>query len=197
MTGYFHAKTGVKYADEVTQELFDEFIFSEIEAGKKNNSLNSRIRGLRVFFKFCAEREYMKPIAPKLMKTDVEVKEPYTDAELQRLLKKPVSNRWAEWRTWASINYLLATGNRIGTIVQMKVGDINFEEILNYLYCAKFRHICDSPIVSGIVYQQANNREKIPSYFIHFEFWYIEVFLFVCYTPSQRGLRCFRGGHLR
>ena len=123
-TDYFQAKTGVKYADEVTQELFDEFIFSEIEAGKKINSLNSRIRGLRVFFKFCAEREYMKPIAPKLMKADVEVKEPYTEAELQRLLKKPVSNRWAEWRTWASINYLLATGNRIGTIVQMKVGDL-------------------------------------------------------------------------
>ena len=49
---------------------------------KKINSLNSRIRGLRVFFKFCAEREYMKPISPKLMKTDVEVKEPYTEAEL-------------------------------------------------------------------------------------------------------------------
>ena len=67
-TDYFQAKTGVKYADEVTQELFDEFIFSETEAGKKIDSLNSRIQGLRVFFKFCTEREYMKPIAPKLMK---------------------------------------------------------------------------------------------------------------------------------
>ena len=34
---------GVKYADEVTQELFDEFILSEIDAGKKINSLNSRM----------------------------------------------------------------------------------------------------------------------------------------------------------
>ena len=81
----------------------------------------------------------MKPIAPKLMKTDVEVKEPYTEAELHRLLKKPVSNRWAEWRTWASINYLLATGNRIGTIVQMKVGDINFEEMTIFMRQVKNR----------------------------------------------------------
>ncbi len=59
---YFHGKTGVKYADEITQEVFDEFIFNELEAGKKTSSLNTRIRGLRVFFTFCAEREYMRPI---------------------------------------------------------------------------------------------------------------------------------------
>ena len=46
------------------------FIYNELEAGKKTSSLNTRIRGLRVFFSFCAEREYMKPIRPKLMKVD-------------------------------------------------------------------------------------------------------------------------------
>ena len=63
-TDYFQAKTGVKYISDVTQEVFDEFILSEMDAGKKVSSLNTRTRGLRVFFKFCAEREYMKPIAP-------------------------------------------------------------------------------------------------------------------------------------
>ena len=37
--------------------LFENFIVSELDAGKKITSLNSRIRGVRVFFKFCAERE--------------------------------------------------------------------------------------------------------------------------------------------
>ena len=46
-TDYFQAKTGVKYVSEVTQELFGEFIFNEIEAGKK---INSSIPG----FKVCA-----------------------------------------------------------------------------------------------------------------------------------------------
>ena len=184
-TDYFQAKTGVKYADEVTQELFDEFIFSEIEAGKKINSLNSRIRGLRVFFKFCAEREYMKPIAPKLMKADVEVKEPYTEAELQRLLKKPVSNRWAEWRTWASINYLLATGNRIGTIVQMKVGDINFEEMTIFMRQVKNRrqqYIPLSPALKAVLSDYLKTWE-----------WTKDDYLF----PSQDGgalnIRSFQG----
>ena len=91
---YFHGKTGVKYIDEVKQETFDDFIFNELEAGKKTSSLNTRIRGLRVFFSFCAEREYMKPVNLKLMKVDEEIKEPYTEAELRKLLKKPASNRW-------------------------------------------------------------------------------------------------------
>ena len=73
---YFHGKTAVKYMDEITQEVFETFILNELEAGKKQTSLNTRIRGLRVFFSFCAEREYMKPVTLKLMKVDEEIKEP-------------------------------------------------------------------------------------------------------------------------
>ena len=70
---YFHMQTKARYVDEITQERFDDFIIGELDKGKKVTSLNSRIRGLRVFFSFCAEREYMKPIAPKLMKADEEI----------------------------------------------------------------------------------------------------------------------------
>ncbi len=55
---YFHACVPVQYVDEVSQDVFENFIVSELDAGKKITSLNSRIRGLRVFFKFCAEREW-------------------------------------------------------------------------------------------------------------------------------------------
>ena len=77
---YFHACVPVQYVDEGSQDVFENFIVSELDAGKKVTSLNSRIRGLHVFFKFCAEREYMKPISPKLMKEDETIKEPYPDA---------------------------------------------------------------------------------------------------------------------
>ena len=55
---YFHACVPVQYVDAVSQDVFENFIVSELDAGKKITSLNSRIRGLRVFFKFCAEREW-------------------------------------------------------------------------------------------------------------------------------------------
>ena len=76
---YFHANVPLRFVGQITQEVFDNFIFQQLEQGKKVSSLNTRIRGLRVFFKFCAEQEYMKPISPKLMKADEEIKEPCYD----------------------------------------------------------------------------------------------------------------------
>ena len=61
------------------------------------------------------------------MKEDKEIKEPYTDDELTKLLRKPRSTRWAEWRTWASENYLLATGNRASTALNVKISNIDFD----------------------------------------------------------------------
>lgn len=126
---YFRSKVSVKYADEITQEVFEGFLLQELDAGKKVTSLNSRIRGLRVFFNFCTEREYMKPISVKLMKEEETIKETYTDAELLRLLKRPESNSWVEWRTWAAVNYLVATGNRASTVINIKISDVDFDEM--------------------------------------------------------------------
>ncbi len=102
---YFIEHIKKRYVHEVTIDVFEDFLAEELEGGKKITSLNSRIRGLRVFFKFCAEREYMQPLTIKLMKEDESIKEPYTDAELAKLLRRPNNNSWTEWRTWAVISY--------------------------------------------------------------------------------------------
>ena len=181
---YFHGKSGVRYVDEITQEVFDDFIFSELEAGKKTSSLNTRIRGLRVFFSFCAEREYMKPIHPKLMKVDKEIKEPYTDAELKRLLKKPESNRWAEWRNWAAINYLISTGNRLSTITNLKIEDINFEEMTIHLKQVKNRHQQFVPLSPAL-------KEVLLDYLKTWE-WKRSDFLFPTYEGKSLKVRSFQ-----
>ena len=181
---YFHGKTPVKYIDEVTQTVFDDFILNEMEAGKKTNSLNTRIRGLRVFFKFCAEREYMKPIYPKLMKADEEIKEPYTEAELKRLLKKPISNRWAEWRTWAAINYLISTGNRASTVINMKISDINFDEMTIHLKQVKNRHQQLVPLSPAL-------KEVLSDYLITWN-WTPDDYLFPSNEGSSLNIRSFQ-----
>ena len=136
---YFRTCVPVQYVDEVSHDVYENFIVSELDAGKKITSLNSRIRGLRVFFKFCAEREYMEPITLKLMKEDETIKEPYTEAEPRRLLKRPEGNSWVEWRTWASINYLISTGNRASTLLNVKIADVDFENMTIRLVKTKNR----------------------------------------------------------
>lgn len=137
---YFFSTAGTfKYVDEVTQQVYEDWLVSLIDMGKKITSLNTRIRGLRVFFKFCAEREYMSALEISLMKEDAEEKEPYTDAELAKLLKKPESNKWVEWRMWCAVNYLIATGNRVGTVISLRVKDIDFEKGFIFLRLMKNR----------------------------------------------------------
>lgn len=136
---YFFSRIESRYIHEVTIDVYEAFLAGELENGKKTTSLNTRIRGLRVFFKFCAERNYMEPLTIKLMKEDESIKEPYTDAELAKLLRRPHSNSWTEWRTWAIINYLVGTGNRASTVINLRVKDIDFENMTIFLTKLKNR----------------------------------------------------------
>lgn len=186
---YFHNKVPVKYIDDLTQEAFDDFLFNELEEGKKVISLNTRIRGLRVFFKFCVEREYMEPIEAKLMKTEETIKEPYTDAELRRLLKRPKSNRWTEWRTWASINYLIATGNRASTVLNIKISDINFDDMTIHLRKVKNRRQQIVPLSPAL-------KEILSDYLKTWE-WTEDDYLFPSNEGKQLGLHSFQGSIAR
>lgn len=73
------------YADELTKEKVDELIDHELDKGNKVGAINTRIRGLRVFIHFCAEREYLDDFKYPLMKMDQEQKEPYITKKEDRL----------------------------------------------------------------------------------------------------------------
>lgn len=125
---YFQKITEVTYLDEITDKLYEDFILHEMDKGNKMTAVNCRTRGLRVFLRFCAKREYMELITIPMMKVDETFKDPYTDDELQRLLKRPATTEsFVEWRCWAAINTFLATGIRANTLVNLKIGDLNFE----------------------------------------------------------------------
>ena len=124
---YFQRSIPVESVREVTREVMEDFIDHEMQKGNRITAINTRLRGLRVFFRFCQEREYMGDIGLKLLKEDETIKEPYTDAELQRLLKQPESDKWTEWRNWAAVNTFLATGIRANTLVNIRICDVDFE----------------------------------------------------------------------
>ena len=135
---YFQKITEVTYLDEITDKLYEDFILHEMDKGNKMTAVNCRTRGLRVFLRFCAKREYMELIHIPMMKEDETFKEPYTDAELQTLLKQPTSDSFVEWRCWAAINTFLATGIRASTLVNLRIGDVDFEH--NTIHLAKLKN---------------------------------------------------------
>ena len=112
---------------KVTYETIEDYIVHIKSTGISQMYVVTRIRQLRAFFYFCMEREYLRPFKIQLPKVDEVIKEPYTTKELEKLIRKPATTSWVEWRSWALTNYLLSTGNRISTALNVKVSDIDFE----------------------------------------------------------------------
>lgn len=117
----------IKYVDEINTEVIERFIGKLMDRGNKVTAINARLRAVFVFLRYCFEQEYLEAFPISLIKEDETLKEPYTEAELQKLLKQPQTSSWAEWRTWAVINLLVATGVRASTVVNIKISDVDFE----------------------------------------------------------------------
>lgn len=97
-------------------------------------SINHYLRDLRTFLNWCFNEGYIdEKIDVKLNKGQEEIIEVYEEEEIQRLIEKPKKGAsFVEWRTWAIVCWILGTGNRIDTIINVKMGDVHFgrDEIL-------------------------------------------------------------------
>lgn len=113
----------------VTSDTIDDYILWLRENTEANDiSINSYLRSVRAFLYYCMECNYIPSFKIRLIKAEKKIKETYTDEELMRLLKKPDINNctFTCYKTWVFENYLLATGNRISTALDLHIGDINF-----------------------------------------------------------------------
>ena len=117
---------------EVTSETVSEYILHIQQGEISQTYVATKLRQLRAFLYFCMEREYLNKFTVQIPKADEVIKEPYTQKELEKLIKKPTSSSWVEWRCWAMVNYFLATGNRLSTVLNIKIQDIDFRN--NYLW---------------------------------------------------------------
>ena len=102
---------------------------------KKEHNVNdvsvvSYLRSVRAFLYYCMECNYTTSFKIHLPKCNKEIKEIYTDEQLEKLLKKPDTNTcsFTEYKTWVFENYLIATGNRLSTALNVQIRDLNFED---------------------------------------------------------------------
>ena len=125
---FYGENTDIK---NITSDTVDDFILWLRDNNKCNDiTINSYLRSLRAFLYYCMECNYIEHFKVKLIKAEKKVKETYTDEELERLLKKPDTDNcsFSEYKTWVFENYLIGTGNRISTALDVQIGDINFAD---------------------------------------------------------------------
>lgn len=92
------------------------------------SSCNHYIRDIRAFLNWAKKREYIQEdIELRELRKQEEPPKFFKDEDVEKLLEKPrARDSFVEWRTWAIVNTVLATGARASTICEMRITDIDF-----------------------------------------------------------------------
>ena len=95
-----------------------------------DQSIATYARQVRTVLNFFMERGYLGYFKIILPKAEEKVKETYTQREMERLLEKPdlKTCRFSEYRNWVILNYITATANRISTVINLRIYDLDFED---------------------------------------------------------------------
>ncbi len=138
---------------DMTQKTVDKFV---INYKKKSNANSQTIytyaRDLKTMLNFFMRMEYINRFKIKLPKVDKKAIETYSDAELKILLKKPNLKKctFVEYRDWTIINFLLSTGVRSNSLINIKIKDLDFDNEVVSINVTKNRKILIIPLNTTI-----------------------------------------------
>lgn len=114
----------------VNNDMFKKWTIDMLERDIKPTSINRYLRDCKVFFNWCINNAllFVPELKIDMVKGQEDPIKCFSDEDLALILQKPLcKNDFIEWRTWTIINWVLATGNRAGTVVELHIGDIDFK----------------------------------------------------------------------
>ena len=110
--------------------MFIEWTNAMRDEGLKAATINHNLSDMRSFMYWCMDesRQYIDHFRIKLIKVQEEMPKDYTVEEVKALLRKPERKaRFTEWRTWAICCFVVGTGARLGTLVDIRMKDIDLK----------------------------------------------------------------------
>ncbi|MDT8715229.1 tyrosine-type recombinase/integrase [Clostridium sp. 19966] len=121
---------GIERPIDFTEDDLKDYIDFLRENANKTSSINIRLRALRSFYNYLFENEYMtKKLKIKQLKEDKEIIETFTQEQIKKMLIKPaIKGSLAIYRDYITILTLLGTGVRLNSLVNIRIGDIDFEK---------------------------------------------------------------------
>ena len=126
----------------INSDTIDDFIvWVRNEYNVNDISTNSILRTVRAFSYYCMANGYIVRFKVHIPKATKKMKETYSDYELSLLLKKPNKKEctFTEFKIWTFENFLIGTGVRLSTALDIKIKDIKFDENLIFLGQTKNR----------------------------------------------------------
>lgn len=116
---------------DITPSHFYSWINSLKLDQVKETSINHYLRDTRAFMYWAMEepRNYLPHFKINTIEAQEESIKLFPEDDIVALLEKPKrTDGFVEWRTWAIVNWVLATGNRASTICEVALTDVNFNK---------------------------------------------------------------------
>ena len=153
----FYEYGGDAPLNTITQSDMYEWMGTMKLEGLKVTSINSYMTNIKAFLRWAMEEDkgYLKPFKFPKMRGQEEPLKLFSEDDIQILLEKPKNpNDFTENRSWAIVNWVLATGNRAATICEVRISDIDFktkEITLRHTKNKKAQIIPLSPSLEAVV----------------------------------------------
>ena len=125
----YHKLSSGTYLTEIKMPLFFKWINHMKNDEIRAQSINHYLRDWRCFMNWCYERELIdEAITIKEIEAQEGLPKMYEDDELQKMLEKPrAGDGFSDWRSWAIISTVYATGLRASTICALTIEDLSFQ----------------------------------------------------------------------
>lgn len=96
--------------------------------GVNEQTIAAYFRAYRAIAYFAMEEGWIPRRKISIKQPEPPIKNCYTDDEIKRLVRKPKTDDFLENRNWVMVNYFLATGNRVSSVADLHIGDVDLDE---------------------------------------------------------------------
>lgn len=123
----FLKENGVEYFPEMNRELLEDYTLYLKEQDLSENSINTYLRGIRTFLYYIMNNGWLERFKVHTIKTTKSKPKGYNEEQLTKLIKKPDMKQctFARYRNWVIVNFLLDTGIRANSLINIKINDLN------------------------------------------------------------------------
>lgn len=113
-----------------TKDKLENYIISMRKRKCSSNYIQGVVIKSKAFLTYCFNNNYLQKFEVKIPGVNQKKKDVYREEELSKLLKKPNLKTClvGEFKNWTTINFLLGTGCRAETLLNVLVKDVNFAD---------------------------------------------------------------------
>lgn len=148
----FLEQNNIKNIFDINSRIIDDFIFSLQKTKVKDITINTHLKAVRAFLYWCMQNDYLPSFKIHLIKQEEQMIETYSDTDIQKLIVKPNLRQcsFVEYRDWVMVNYFIETGNRLRSVLNIKVSDVRFDERIVNVRVTKNKHPLITPLTKTL-----------------------------------------------